>query len=266
MLIDDTKLFSERIHAMLSRKLLYPVALAAAAGTPYLVTETDLPQSATEQVQGMFSSESDTSDPAAPTEEDSATVWLGATDFKSEFGHGKRAQHPRNGLHPQLSGQAVSHLGEILRFNVTPQWVTSRWPRVTTVPGEWGLRGLRVPVVTGTRLDDLAGSITYYFDGEQQLQRLSFSGYTGNDQRLVDLITQYYGLQAESTLDAGMYVARWNGHPTSVLRVSRAPVISADSPHAQLQVQLELNRPSARVALSQEFQHILQYDRATQRW
>ena len=46
-----------------------------------------------------------------------------------------------------------------------------RWPRVTTVP-QFALAGLRVPLVTGTQIDDLAGSLTYYFDRTDQVQRI----------------------------------------------------------------------------------------------
>jgi len=67
-------------------------------------------------------------------------------------------------------------------------------------------------------------------------------------------------------LDASMYIARWNGAPTSVLRVARAPIITADSPNSQLHVMLELNRPSREYGLSQQFAQILERDRHSRRW
>jgi hypothetical protein len=160
----------------------------------------------------------------------------------------------------------VGHLGEVLRFDITPQWVTARWPRVTATLAEQGLEGLRVPVVTGTNLDDLAGSLTYYFNHFHQLQRLTFEGYTGDERKLVGVVTQHYGLQPEPTLDAGMYVARWNNRPSSILRVARAPIITHDSPHSQLHVLLELNRPSMEFGLSVQAQQLLERDRNSRRW
>jgi hypothetical protein len=137
---------------------------------------------------------------------------------------------------------------------------------VTTVLAEVGLEGLRVPLMTGTRVDDLAGTLTYYFDRNQQVQRLAFDGFTGDERRLLGLVTQAYGLAPEPTLDAGILVARWNGRPTSLVRVARAPIVTLDSPHARLRVQMELNRPSAYYGLSAEFVQRLQGDRTTQRW
>jgi len=108
--------------------------------------------------------------------------------------------------------------------------------------------------------------LTYYFNRLHQLQRLTFEGYTGDERRLVGIVTQYYGLQPEPTLDAGMYVARWNNRPSSMLRVARAPIMTHDSPHSQLHVLLELNRPSMEFGLSTQAQLVLERDRNARRW
>jgi hypothetical protein len=120
--------------------------------------------------------------------------------------------------------------------------------------------------VTGTKRDDLAGSLTYYFDRNHRVQRLTFDGYTGDHRKLVALVSRYYGVRSEPTLGAGMFVARWNGRPTSVVRLTRAPIISADSPNSQLRVMMELNRPSAYYGLSPQFVQLLDRDRQSQRW
>lgn len=187
-------------------------------------------------------------------------------EFRSEYTYGPAAQNPPSTVSDNLVGPSVADFGEIFRFDVSPQWVTARWPRVTTTLAEQGLEGLRVPAVTGTNRDDLAGSLTYYFNRFAQLQRLTFEGYTGDERKLVGLVTQFYGLQPEPTLDAGMYVARWNGLPSSILRVSRSPVISHDSPNSQLQVLLELNRPGMEFGLSDQAVAILGRDRSSHRW
>ena len=246
---------------MISRKVLLPVVLATAAGTPYLVMEDDWSTAAKQQISGMFSgdSESDGSSDVAP--EGSLGV-----EFNSEYGHGSRAENPRTEIHPQLGGPPAPHLGEVLRFDISPAWVTGRWPRVTTTLSERGLEGLRVPLVTGTKPDDLAGSLTYYFDHSQKVQRLTFEGYTGDDRRLLSLITQYYGLKAEPTLHAGMYVSRWNGTPSSVLRITRAPIVTHASPRSQLHILLELNRPNANFGLSPATLQVLAADQHDGRW
>jgi hypothetical protein len=248
---------------MFSRKVVLPVVLATAAGAPYLVMEDDWSQAAKQQLTSLMSSE----ESAAPTNE--AYLPDGAIKppiLQPEFGLGSRAENPRDGIPEYLGGPPVNHVAEVLRFDIAPAWVTARWPRVTTTISENGLEGLRVPLVTGTRPSDLAGSLTFYFDPYQRVQRLTFEGHTGDASQLVEVITQHYQLQPEPALHAGMYVARWNGRPTSVVRISRAPVVTHDSPRSQLQILMELNRPSEYFTLSPQVAQMLDLDRHTNRW
>jgi hypothetical protein len=237
------------------RKLLLLLAIVGAVGVPY-AWEKGWAKPTWDKVRGIFGRR-----PGSP-------VPLNARydQFTSEFTFGSRAETPRVNAEAFVAGPAISNFGEIFRFDVTPTWVSSRWPRVTTTLAEAGLSGLRVPLVTGTANDDLAGTVTYYFDRNHQLQRLAFDGYTGDARKLLDLMTRHYGLQPEPTLDAAMYVARWNAAPTSVIRIARAPVISADSPHSQLHIMLELNRPSVYFGLSPQFQQFVQAAQSTRRW
>lgn len=249
---------------MFNRKYLLPLALAGAVGGPYLLTQENASQSAFKALDRALTSDESRAVPTpVPVP---ATGGVPLSDFRSEFGAGRDAQFPRTNVAPDLVGPPVAHLGEVVRFDVTPQWVGARWPRVTASLAETGLEGLRVPVVTGTNIDDLAGSLTYYFNRYQQVQRLSFEGYTGDERKLVSLVTQYFGMQPEPTLDAGMYVARWNGQPSSLLRVVRAPIMTHDSPHARLHVLLELNRPNMEFGLSPQALAILERDRKARRW
>ncbi|HPM82617.1 MAG TPA: hypothetical protein PLF81_18065 [Candidatus Anammoximicrobium sp.] len=250
---------------MFNRKYMLPLVVAAAAGGPYLLTQDNWSQSAFQALDRAVTSD-DASSVATPTPVPAVSGGVPLPDFRSEFSFGRDAQYPRTNVAADLVGPPVAQLGELLRFDVTPQWVTARWPRVTATLAEIGLEGMRVPVVTGTNVDDLAGSLTYYFNRYQQLQRLSFEGYTGDERKLVATVTQYYGLQPEPTLDAGMYVARWNGQPSSLLRVVRAPIMTHDSPHSQLHVLLELNRPGMEFGLSPQAVAILDRDRNSRRW
>ncbi len=170
------------------------------------------------------------------------------------------------GAELRLEGFPVADMREVFRFDITPAWVTSRWARVSTVRADATLSGLRVPLVTGTGIDDLAGSLTYYFDDEHQVQRITFQGTTGDARRLVAHLTQYFRFEPKPTLDAGLYVRSWNGRPTDGLRISYAPVILANEARAQLDVMLELNRPGSRHGISPEFQQLLVYDNRPKRW
>jgi hypothetical protein len=98
------------------------------------------------------------------------------------------------------------------------------------------------------------------------VQRIHLHGYTGNPARLVHLATRYLRLQPEPHLGAGLYLQRWNGEPTSVLRISHAPVVSHANARSRFVVEMEINRPGATFRLSPEFQQLLTYDAHTQRW
>jgi hypothetical protein len=141
-------------------------------------------------------------------------------------------------------------LAEALRIDVRPQWVVSRWPRVATVSSEQGWAGMRVPLVTGPSGNDLVGSLTYYFDPQQQLVRISLEGNTGDETPLVAIAIQNFGLSPEPSLGAGLYVYRWNREPLSALAVQYAAVISADSPQTTRRVAMEVNRPNPGCGLS----------------
>jgi hypothetical protein len=160
----------------------------------------------------------------------------------------------------------IGELEQILQFNVTPEWIMQRWSRVSTIRSDTGLDGMRVALVTGTNVEDIAGSLTYHFDGQRQLRRITFNGLTGDDRPLVNLVLQHYKLRPEPALGAGLYVTRWNGKPTGVLRIVHAPVVRAQRPHERLEVMLELNQPGIGYGLSTHAQESLNLDRLTNRW
>jgi uncharacterized protein DUF6690 len=136
-------------------------------------------------------------------------------------------------------------LGEVLQFNGTPSWVMARWPRVTASLAELDLQGYRVPLVTGTGEDDLAGSLTYYFDKEQHVAYINFHGTTGDPRKLVSLVMSRYSFVRQSTDDPSLalYQVKWNGKPLSELRIRTARVLRADQPHARYEVDLAMKRP-----------------------
>ena len=126
-----------------------------------------------------------------------------------------------------------------IRFDVSPQWVSGTWPRATPVTNT-KYSGLRVPLVTGVMTDDLVGTLTYYFDDQRRLQRITFAGNTADPRRLVSIITDQYGLKPQSTLDAGLYQSKWNGRVISSLHIRQTPAVMAR--RGAYDVQLDLNR------------------------
>lgn len=157
---------------------------------------------------------------------------------------------------PQFATPTVT-LTEVLRYDVTPAWVVARWPRVATVVGELEWSGMRVPLITGESPGDIVGSLTYYFDGQQQLKRILLEGYCGDERLLVTLAMQSFNMQPAASLHGGLYVSRWSMLPVSVMAVQYAPMVDADS-RQRRHVILEINRPDGKWRLSPQMQALLE--------
>ena len=152
------------------------------------------------------------------------------------------------GTAPRLGSEvAPTHaLDEVLRFDVTPDWVMRHWPRVSTGLGRLELDGYRVPLVTGPKPSDLAGALTYYFDPRQQVQQITFRGTTGDINNLVQLLTTRYKFARRVTNDPGLILYETvgpDGRAASVARFRPAWVVRASDPHRRFEVDLLLSRP-----------------------
>ena len=220
---------------MFSRIFSVPLLLGAAVGVPYVASQgTNLEQ------------------------------WLGDSAKSSTTGSGKDlptreivraelptlAQGPGATLYPSatpLEGLPALSLQEVFNMNVTKEWVYQRWPRKSTALSELGLYAIRVPLVTGTQIHDLAGSLTYFFDRVGRVQRISFRGTTGDTSQIVMLMAQGFGLQPQATAVAGeqLFQVRRNDQIFSELRTRPAPVLWASSPHDSFAVNLDLQGPHA---------------------
>ncbi len=141
-----------------------------------------------------------------------------------------------------------------------------RFARVSTVLSDLKLEGLRVPIVTGTRAEDMAGTLTYYFDRADKLQRVTLHGFTGQPDPMVNLLTQHYGLTHTPSLEAGVYTKRWNAIPVHFLRLSHAPVVYSDAVHQKYTIFLELNQANLSYGISPEARRIVNSDRQSGRW
>lgn len=151
----------------------------------------------------------------------------------------------------------ISDFREVLRFDIGPSFVTSRFAQVTTVAANRQFDAYRVPFVSGTRPTDIAGTLTYYFDANQTVQRIQMQGSMGDPAVLVQLMVAFYHLAPEKSLGGQFYATRWNGRVTSMMLVSPAPIIHAGATYGKYSVFLELNQPSHQYALSEEATQIL---------
>ena len=156
-----------------------------------------------------------------------------------------------------LEFMPIASLNEIVRFDVNPSWVKARWERVSTSPGEYGLHGLRVALVTGVNATDLQGSLTYFFDENQRAQKITFRGWTGNPEPLLQLLTGSYGFKVEPTHWAGLYLAKIGRNPTGAVVLKHPNVIRSQSPAEQVAVMLEFNNPDGPFTLSEEMTNVI---------
>lgn len=151
--------------------------------------------------------------------------------------------------HPKLErpeGQPVADLSEVFRFDITAGWVLARWPRVTTRLASLDLNGYRVPLVSGIKESDLAGSLTYYFNPQQQVQRITFLGKTGDPTAFVALMTNRFQFERDLVPDPSLYVykVKKGKEVVSELRIRPVPTVSAADPRGRFEVALVIERPS----------------------
>ena len=227
---------------MFSRLLGVPVLLAAAVGIPYIATHGP-------NIDGLFSSNQ-----SAAKDVDSAETAEPPKPIPPTKISPPLPQGPGAALYPTqtpLEGLPAIALHEVFNMNVTKEWVYRRWARKSTALSELGLFGIRVPLVTGTQLHDLAGSLTYFFGNNGRVQRISFHGTTGDTTQLVMLATRQYGLQQQSTPVAGeqLFQVRRQNQIFSELRTRPAPVLWASSPHDSFSVDLDLQRAGVATPL-----------------
>jgi len=150
-----------------------------------------------------------------------------------------------------IDGGHVKQLDEVFNFEVSKAWVLNRWPRVFTGltepdPKREGrmLQGYRVPLVTGTSQQDVAGSLTYYFNSSQKLQQIRFDGTTGDLTRILKLLGTRYGFRRQNTADPSvhLYTASNFGRSPSRLEVRESHQQRSTAPHRRFEVALLMQR------------------------
>ncbi len=212
---------------MFNRGTLFLLVLGAAIVVPYVMFDEGLSKTARTEWQRFFGGNS--SAPAA----------------NNGGGIGSWFQSAPQPLANLDVGPALPPVGleEALRLDISPMWVTSHWSRVSTVVSETEHMGLRVALVSGTQPTDIAGSLTYYFDQRHQLQRVTFTGLTGDESRVITHLMNNYGFIPKPTVAAGLYQAPAGAGKVSQAQVNHLPVVNAAATNARVELAIELNRP-----------------------
>lgn len=261
------------------RPLTGLLLLAGAAGGPYVWYETEVGKNVWNSATTGLEASGDGSN---------TSPWAGLggrSDFypassqpyrdsgSNLAGRGGFAQpngpKPSDPFHPNvhsLEQLPVVSLAEILRFDISPEWVMARFPRVSTLLSEMNLDGLRTPLITGSTPGDLAGTLTYYFDRYKRLKRVSVHATLGDPTRYIMELRQAYQMSQEPSLGGSLYVVKWNGTPTSVLHVSPASVVYSDVNYGRYNFFLELNQADLEYGLSAEARQLIESGRSMNRW
>jgi hypothetical protein len=157
---------------------------------------------------------------------------------------------PMSASRVPLNGAQFSSVDQVLRFDVSKEWVYQNWDRKSTGPTDVGLVSVRVPLVMKPQLYALAGSLTYYFNGQGQVEHISFRGRTGDSTQLVQLLTTRYQFQrVESPVGEQVYQVQHDGQVQSELRTHPESVLWLNSVNQSIAVELELARPGSNRVL-----------------
>lgn len=149
-----------------------------------------------------------------------------------------------------IGGPSGYRLQEIFHFGVTVGWIYDHWARVSKAAHRGPLQGYRVALVTGTKMDDLAGVLTYYFDSQHQLREIDFEGSTGDVRRLIHVMRTVYRMESVPAPEPGvhLYQYRAGGRVLGQLRFEAEPEVSSERPWDRFRVSLNFKSRPQRMS------------------
>lgn len=182
-----------------------------------------------------------------PTVVQSEAMWTRLTDVvngkkDSTVDSLRSSRDKRSAIDKTLRIPVVA-MEEAFRYEITPAGILGRWPRVTTGLVKQSLRGYRVPLVSGTRIDDLSGSITYWFNSQGRCSKIEFIGRTGDARRLVELLESRFGLEQVTPIEPGTYLYQltWSNQALSWALIRPSEIIRESEPFDRFAIELSLS-------------------------
>jgi hypothetical protein len=252
-----------------SRPLMLASLLGASIGVPYVVSQTNksstssampsaVPTTASKSAWPSWGSSASTS-PPPPLMSQSPMSQTNPGTMAYPPPAATSAAYPTTSTPAAYAGLSSPNpanpvryhsIQEVLRFNLSREWVYQNWDRKSTGLGDPQFFGIRVPLVTGTQRGDLAGSLTYQFDTQGAVQHISFRGRTADTTPLVQFLTQTYQFQRmDAPAGEQLYQVRSGNEVFSELRTRPESVLIETSPQGSFAVVLELGRPGSNRAL-----------------
>ena len=230
---------------MFSRKLIYVPLLAAAFGVPFSMSE-----SGRASFSKLFSPKN-----SEQAEEDNSELDINAIVNNDE--NPIALKNARQKKYELIDTESISYsppLGDfrnVFRFNATPGWIRDTWPRVSVTSFD-NLTGYRVPFVSGPAREDIVGSLTYYLDNRNTVQRVEFDGYTFDPNRILQHVVHVHGLTPDLYFGSNLYSRRTaKNYIVSVVQIDQPTAIYANKRKGgQVHIRLELNNPQGWDRLS----------------
>lgn len=223
---------------MASKPLIIATLVGATVGVPYLATRSSASKPAGRPQAASYSPFSTTTPTRLPAVGDPMQT---STPLPGSGSFGNRAPY---------SGAQFTSVNQVIRFDVTKDWVYRNWDRKSTGPTDVGLFSVRVPLVMAPQISALAGALTYYFNSQGQVEHISFRGRTGDSTPLVQLLTTTYQLErVDASTGDQVYQTRYRGQVQSELRTHPEAVLWSSSPNQSIAVELELARPGSERVL-----------------
>jgi len=142
---------------------------------------------------------------------------------------------------PLIPVPATIDLRAWLRWDLPRGYLIWQHPNAAIVPTERNLIGYRIPFTTGLQSQDLTGTLTYYFDSKDQLQRMELSAASGNPWPMTQWLLPQFRLQPIPSTHPNVRLAilKSRDKTQSLLAVATSNASSASTPH---ELFLELNR------------------------
>ena len=204
---------------MLSQKLLLPIVASAAVGG-YVLTQSN------------------------PGGADPSPAEIGQDQLAHQV---EAALAAANTFDQEPVFLPINGLGQVIRFDVTPFWIQQNWQHISQIQTEPGLEALRVSMVTGTGQTDVMGSLTYYFDSNQRVERIQLVGTTGDPAALLDFGKQNFRLKNVGNQRPQVLVARSMNKPTCFLSLNAN---SANQSTSRTTFHFEVLAPGSKYLLS----------------
>ena len=233
---------------MIPRPTILVIALGAVLGVPYVMSTIKTKSSAT---GSSATGSSATGPPGIASTKNTLANFTGPHEFSgTQLSPGVQSK-------PNMAASSetpeIYPLAEVLRSDITTDWVYAHWNRKSAGLADPGMFGIRVPLVTGTSAGDLAGSLSYYFNNQSRLQRISLRARTGDPTQIVNLVVQRFGFQPQPPTLPGeqLYQVIHHKKVKSELRIRPEPVLLSSSPHQSYSVALELEDPTSNRYLAQ---------------